>query len=128
MPAATIVIASPFDRHPHQSRTMRPRKLIGPGIGHLCSQGPGLPRLSGVVTCPRCGEDNVDRAKFCLNCGASLGPEEGPVQERKLVSVLFVDLVGFTARSDRADPEDVREMLEGYYARSKEQLERFGGR
>ena len=51
-----------------------------------------------------------------------------PTQERKLVSVLFVDLVGFTERSDQADPEDVRDMLEAYHARAKEQVERFGGR
>jgi len=80
-----------------------------------------------VAACPRCGEDNVDRAKFCLNCGTALTPEPAPFQERKLVSVLFVDLVDFTARSDQADPEDVREMLEGYYARSKEQVEHYGG-
>jgi class 3 adenylate cyclase/tetratricopeptide (TPR) repeat protein len=50
-----------------------------------------------------------------------------PGQERKLVSVLFVDLVGFTSRSDRADPEDVRDTLELYYSRVKEQIEQFGG-
>jgi class 3 adenylate cyclase len=65
-----------------------------------------------VVSCPSCGEQNVDRARFCLNCGSSLIPEPAAAQERKLVSILFVDLVGFTARSDRADPEDVRETLE----------------
>ncbi len=80
-----------------------------------------------MVTCPRCEEDNVDRAKFCLNCGTPLVPEAVPSQERKLVSVLFVDLVGFTARSDQADPEDVRETLESYHARAKEEVERYGG-
>jgi len=62
-----------------------------------------------------------------LNCGTSLVPEPVPSQERKLVSVLFVDLVGFTARSDQADPEDVRETLEAYHALAKEQIERYGG-
>jgi class 3 adenylate cyclase/tetratricopeptide (TPR) repeat protein len=81
-----------------------------------------------VASCPRCGEDNPDHAKFCLNCGTSLVPDAGAVQERKLVSVLFVDLVDFTARSDQADPEDVREMLEGYHARAKEQIEAHGGK
>jgi class 3 adenylate cyclase/tetratricopeptide (TPR) repeat protein len=81
-----------------------------------------------MVTCPRCGEENVDRAKFCLNCGTALVPEALPSQERKLVSVLFLDLVGFTARSDQADPEDVRETLESYHARAKEEVERFGGK
>jgi class 3 adenylate cyclase/tetratricopeptide (TPR) repeat protein len=81
-----------------------------------------------VASCPHCGEENPDRAKFCLNCGRSLVPGAGAVQERKLVSVLFVDLVDFTARSDEADPEDVREMLEGYHARAKEQIEVYGGK
>ena len=48
-------------------------------------------------------------------------------EERKLVSVLFVDLVGFTARSDRADPEDVRDVLQLYYAKAKRRIEHHGG-
>jgi class 3 adenylate cyclase len=79
------------------------------------------------LTCPACGEENPDRAKFCLNCGAALGAGPGRLEERKLVSVLFVDLVGFTARSDRADPEDVRDLLQEYHAKAKEEIERFGG-
>ncbi len=43
------------------------------------------------------------------------------------MSVLFVDLVGFTSRSDRADPEDVRDTLQGFHARAKQEIERFGG-
>jgi class 3 adenylate cyclase len=43
------------------------------------------------------------------------------------VSVLFVDLVGFTSQSDRADPEEVRDLLQGFHARSKREIERFGG-
>ncbi len=43
------------------------------------------------------------------------------------MSVLFVDLVGFTARSDRADPEDVRDVLQLYHSRVREEAERFGG-
>jgi class 3 adenylate cyclase/tetratricopeptide (TPR) repeat protein len=48
-------------------------------------------------------------------------------EERKVVSVLFVDLVGFTNRSDRADPEDVRATLRPYHERVKSDIERFGG-
>ncbi len=48
-------------------------------------------------------------------------------EERKLVTVLFADLVDFTGRSDRADPEDVRAALRPYHARAKEEIERFGG-
>jgi class 3 adenylate cyclase/tetratricopeptide (TPR) repeat protein len=63
-----------------------------------------------------------------LSCGAALA--ERPVhraEERKVVSILFVDLVGFTARSDRADPEDVRATLRPYHARLKQEIEHFGG-
>ena len=48
-------------------------------------------------------------------------------QERRIVSILFVDLVGFTERSDRADPEDVRRTLVPFHRRVKEDLERYGG-
>ena len=41
--------------------------------------------------------------------------------------MLFVDLVGFTSRSDKADPEDVRDTLQGFHARTKQEIERFGG-
>jgi len=50
-----------------------------------------------------------------------------PAQERKLVTVLFVDLVGFTSRSERLDPEDVRALLVPYLTRTRSELERFGG-
>src|SRR4051794_29908288 len=76
--------------------------------------------------CPSCGESNPDRARFCLACGTALDavPEH---EERKVVSVLFVDLVGFTAQSGAADPEDVRSTLRPYHARVKAEIERFGG-
>src|SRR5207247_10325309 len=79
------------------------------------------------MLCPRCGEDNPERARFCLACGAALDPAAAPVEERKVVSVLFVDLVGFTAASDAADPEDVRARLRPYHAMLKREIERFGG-
>src|SRR5205807_3582576 len=63
-----------------------------------------------------------------LACGAELTPERAPArEERKVVTVLFADLVGFTARAERLDPEDVRRLLSPYYARLRAELERFGG-
>src|SRR5438105_11830975 len=81
-----------------------------------------------MPACPTCGEDNPDRARFCWSCGAALA-EVAPsgAEERKVVSILFVDLVGFTARSDRADPEDVRATLRPYHARLKQEIEHYGG-
>src|SRR3954454_5237988 len=81
-----------------------------------------------MPACPNCREDNPGRARFCWSCGEAL--EEAPAtagEERKVVSVLFVDLVGFTASSERADPEDVRARLRPYHARVKQEIERFGG-
>ena len=82
---------------------------------------------AGVAACPSCGAENSERARFCQNCGASLVSADQPREERKLVSVLFVDLVGFTSRSDRADPEDVREILLAYQARVRARIEQHGG-
>ena len=48
-------------------------------------------------------------------------------EERKVVTVLFTDLVGFTGRAEELDPEDVRAMLSPYYARLREQIEHRGG-
>ena len=48
-------------------------------------------------------------------------------QERKVVTVLFADLVGFTARSESLDPEDVHAILRPYHERLRSELERHGG-
>jgi class 3 adenylate cyclase/tetratricopeptide (TPR) repeat protein len=80
-----------------------------------------------VIRCPECGEENPDRARFCLACATPLAERRQPEEERKVVSILFVDLVGFTDRSDRADPEDVRATLRPYHARVKREIEYFGG-
>ena len=72
------------------------------------------------------GRENPDGFSFCGFCSAALAaPPSG--EERKVVSVLFVDLVGFTARSDQADPEDVRAALRPFHALLKREIERFGG-
>ena len=81
-----------------------------------------------MPVCQRCGEDNPARARFCLACAAPLAaPLVSRREERKVVSVLFCDLVGFTSRAERLDIEDVRGVLAPYYARLRAELERFGG-
>ena len=80
-----------------------------------------------MIVCPVCGEENPEHARFCLSCGHAFDAETPAAEERKVVSVLFVDLVGFTSRSDRADPEDVRATLRPYHERVKADIERFGG-
>jgi class 3 adenylate cyclase/tetratricopeptide (TPR) repeat protein len=81
-----------------------------------------------MLACPKCGRESPEGFRFCPHCATAFGPAVvSAAEERKVVSVLFADLVGFTARSDRADPEDVRASLHPYHARVKREIERFGG-
>ncbi|MBA2360250.1 MAG: AAA family ATPase [Actinobacteria bacterium] len=76
--------------------------------------------------CPACSRENPADARFCSGCGAPLD-ERTAREERKVVSVLFCDLVGSTAQAERLDPEDVRALLSRYHERVRVELERFGG-
>ncbi len=76
--------------------------------------------------CPSCGRENAEDARFCSWCATSLALETQR-EERKVVTCLFCDLVGFTSRAERMDPEDVRRLLQPYHARVRGELERFGG-
>ncbi|HVR14014.1 MAG TPA: AAA family ATPase [Gaiellaceae bacterium] len=80
-----------------------------------------------MVTCPSCGSKNAPEAKFCSECGARLASASRPIEERKVVTIVFCDLVGSTARAEQLDPEDVRAELSSYHARVRSELERHGG-
>jgi len=80
-----------------------------------------------MATCHSCGQENPDIARFCLACGAPLEQEAAHREERRIVSVVFVDLVGFTSRSEQLDPEDVRAILTPYHRTVRDELESFGG-
>ena len=82
-----------------------------------------------MPTCPSCGKELPGEFPFCPFCGALLTEQpSAPVQEeRKVVTVLFCDLVGFTARAEAMDPEDVRGLLAPYHTRLRSELERYGG-
>ena len=83
-----------------------------------------------MTICRACGMENPEGFQFCGFCSAPLTGQAASVEvheERKVVSVLFCDLVGFTAASEVADPEDVRARLRPYHARLREEIERFGG-
>ena len=95
-------------------------------------------RLS--VACPACGAANAPDAKFCGECATRLaGPAEGlqaaaaapdaplPQAERRLVSILFADLVGFTALAEGRDSEETRELLTRYFDLAREVVGRYGG-
>src|SRR4051794_12919119 len=76
--------------------------------------------------CTNCGRDNTDEANFCANCATSLRAESSR-QERKVVTVVFCDLVGFTGRAESMDPEDVRALLTPYHSHLRQEFERHGG-
>jgi class 3 adenylate cyclase/tetratricopeptide (TPR) repeat protein len=109
-----------------------------------------------VTTCPNCGAENPTGNQFCGKCGSSLAvecsacgaenpPDNGfcgacgaalrsaaasttpPTAERRLVSVLFADLVGFTAASEDRDAEDTRELLSRYFDTCRRLIELYGG-
>jgi class 3 adenylate cyclase/tetratricopeptide (TPR) repeat protein len=99
-----------------------------------------------AVTCPSCGAANSADAKFCGECASPLGAGTiaarvttprgapgvapavpGPTAERRLVSVLFADLVGFTPFAEERDAEDVRDTLSRYFDLASEVIGRYGG-
>src|ERR1700693_2674455 len=81
-----------------------------------------------MTLCPACGHENQSGAKFCSECASPMVTTGVAArEERKIVTVLFADLVGFTSRSEQLDPEDVRALLSPYYGRLRLELERFGG-
>jgi class 3 adenylate cyclase/tetratricopeptide (TPR) repeat protein len=78
--------------------------------------------------CPACSAVVGTDVSFCTSCGEALEPVPSlPTDERKVVSVLFADLVGFTTRAERLDPEEVRKLLDTYHSTVRHELERFGG-
>jgi class 3 adenylate cyclase len=80
-----------------------------------------------MKVCPSCGEENPDKFRVCPMCGTPLSEPPPRQEERKVVTVLFADLVGFTSRSERMDVEDVRGTLQPYHQLLRRELERFGG-
>ncbi|HET7379927.1 MAG TPA: adenylate/guanylate cyclase domain-containing protein, partial [Gaiellales bacterium] len=82
-----------------------------------------------MATCPDCSREVQGEFSFCPFCGAELGSGSpaGATEERKVVSVLFCDLAGFTAASEAADPEDVKARLRPYHERTSAEIDRYGG-
>ena len=101
-----------------------------------------------MIVCPNCGTLNPPNAKFCIECGTQLKPQEEdhatptrvsrkrtqPLpdsllspEERRVVTIMFADIMGSTPLADRLDPEDMRVMLTGYFNLMTTQIRRHGG-
>ena len=78
-------------------------------------------------TCPACGEENSDRARFCQACAASLEPAEPSAEVRKVVTIVFADVTGSTALGERLDPETLRRVMGRYFDEMETVIERHGG-
>ena len=80
-----------------------------------------------MAACPGCGRDNADEARFCSACGTELAATPAQREMRKVVTVLFCDLVGSTALGESTDPEALRARMRRYFADLRAILERHGG-
>jgi class 3 adenylate cyclase/tetratricopeptide (TPR) repeat protein len=80
-----------------------------------------------VLTCPRCGEGNPERARFCLNCGEPLSEPTQRRRERKYATALFADLVGSTSLAEREDPEIVQSVVGRTFDRLADEIGRYEG-
>src|SRR5690606_15434704 len=79
-------------------------------------------RLRPMV-CPACGEEAPEGARFCASCGRSL---LNVTDERRVVTVLFADIVGFTTLSERLDPELVKNLVDRCFNRLAQDVTAFG--
>jgi class 3 adenylate cyclase/tetratricopeptide (TPR) repeat protein len=108
-----------------------------PGRKFCAECGAALP-----LSCEQCGAANSAGAKFCGDCGAALAPPSrqigeraagyesaaaGAEAQRRQVTVLFIDLVDFTALAEEHDAEDVRALQSRYFALARETIGRYGG-
>ncbi len=80
-----------------------------------------------MTACPNCGTDNPAEARFCMSCAAPLATAEPAREQRKVVTVLFCDLVGSTALGESTDPEALRARMRRYFEDLRVILERHGG-
>jgi class 3 adenylate cyclase len=80
-----------------------------------------------VATCASCGRESPDDFGFCPSCGNALATASRSREVRKVVTILFCDLIGSTALGDRTDPETLRLLMRRYYETARAILERHGG-
>jgi len=79
------------------------------------------------MKCPKCQFDNPEGAKFCNECGHKFGEELATEGERKQVTVLFSDLSGYTAMSERLDPEEVKNIISRIFGEIAQVVVKYDG-
>src|SRR5574342_998426 len=105
--------------HPTCSNCLRP---AGPDCRFCGGCGGQLWR-----TCASCGRQNDATSRFCTGCGNSLESPITPDEDRRRVSVLFIDLVDSTPYFERSDPEQVRGMQNEYFTAVRRLIRQYGG-
>ena len=80
-----------------------------------------------MITCPACAAECPDGSRFCLSCGSPVATGRARATERRVITVLFADLVGFTSLSEQLDPEDVDRLLREYGMLARTAIEAYGG-
>jgi predicted ATPase/class 3 adenylate cyclase len=79
------------------------------------------------MNCSQCHLPIPESARFCSNCGAALAPPPTVEGERKLVAILFADVVGSTTMGERLDPEQITDIMNGAFGRFNTDISRYGG-
>ena len=82
----------------------------------------------GLMLCSTCGNSVPVGARFCPSCGAAQDVVQSQAEERRIVTVLFADLVGFTSLAEHMDPEAVKRLVDGCFEQMVEVVAEFGGR
>ena len=80
-----------------------------------------------MPACPNCGRDNSEEARFCQFCGTAIDQPRVAAEQRKVVTVLFSDMTGFTALGEQLDPESVRAVMSRFFDEMRAVVERHGG-
>ena len=80
-----------------------------------------------MPACPNCGRDNSEEARFCQFCGAAIDSPRTAAEQRKVVTIVFSDVTGFTALGEQLDPESLRGVMSRFFDEMKQVIERHGG-
>jgi class 3 adenylate cyclase len=83
---------------------------------------------TGMAVCPSCRTENPGAAKFCLECGAALVRAASGGDERKLVTIVFADVAGSTALSERLDAEALKDVMQRFFAAMRAEIEMARGK